>query len=104
MVSPLGQRMVFQTANLEAVRAANEIAAQLQREDIFRKTLSDRMAEDSEAVQRIDQSMQLRAEERKERQQQSGSQQGEGESGEGSEGDEPEQGATFADGGVDFLA
>jgi hypothetical protein len=94
--------MVFQTANLEAVRAATEIASQLQREDTFRKVISDRMAEDNEAVRRIDQSNSLRAEERQERQQrQSEGQHGEDESGEG---DESEKGANFADGGVDFLA
>jgi len=102
MVTPLGQRMVFQTANLEAVRAATEIASQLQREDTFRKVISDRMAEDNEAVRRIDQSNSPRAEERQERQQrQSEGQHGEDESGEG---DESEKGAIFADGGVDFLA
>jgi len=100
MVTPLGQRMVFQTANLEAVRAANEIASQMQREDTFRKVISDRMAEDNEAVRRIDQSTSLRAEERQERKRQ----QSEGKQDEGDEGDEPEQGAILADGSVDFLA
>jgi len=102
MVTPLGQRMVFQTANLEAVRAATEIASQLQREDTFRKVISDRMAEDSEAVRKIDQSTSLRAEEREERKQrQSNGQQGEDESGEG---DDSQERANFAEGGVDFLA
>jgi hypothetical protein len=93
--------MVFQTANLEAVRAATEIASQLQREDTFRKVISDRMAEDNEAVRRIDQSTSLRAEERQEKKKQ---QQDEGHQDEGDEGDEPEQGAILADGSVDFLA
>jgi len=94
--------MVFQTANLEAVRAATEIASQLQREDTFRKVISDRMAEDNEAIRRIDQSDSLRAEEREERQKrQSEGKQGEEESGEG---EESEKEAIFADGSVDFLA
>jgi len=68
MVTPLGQRMVFQTAHAEAARAAHEVAHQLQREEIFKKNLADRMAEDKYSVQGIAESQALRTEEREERQ------------------------------------
>ncbi|MCL1908001.1 MAG: hypothetical protein FWG12_01380 [Holophagaceae bacterium] len=104
MVSPLGQRMVFQTAHTEAARAAHEVATQLQREDNFKKLLADRMAEDSNSVRSIERSEALRAEERQERQRQrrSGGQSGEEENDDGN-GDQEKE-ASFADGSLDFLA
>jgi len=74
MVTPLGQRMVFQTAQAEAARAAHEIAHQMQREEIFKKNLADRMAEDKYSVRGIAESQALRTEEREERRKQSANQ------------------------------
>ena len=68
MVSPLGQRMVFQTQHTEAIRTASEIVSQLQRDETFRKTLADRMAEDDAGIRTIPRSDSIRAEERQERQ------------------------------------
>ena len=102
MVTPLGQRMVFQTAHSEAVRVANDIASQLQREDTFRKVITDRMAEDTENVRGIPKSDPLRTEERQENRRQSGNQSGEKDS--DKDDDEPKEGAFFADGRLDFLA
>ena len=93
--------MVFQTAHAEAVRAAHDIAAQLQREENFKKVLADRMAEDMEAVNRIARSDGLTTEERGERQKHSGGQQG----GEGdANGGENTGEVFFSDGSLDFMA
>jgi len=102
MVTPLGQRMVFQSAHTEAARVAIDIATQLQREDTFRKVMADRMAEDMEAVRNIPQSDPLRSEERQERQRQFANQSGGGNENEG--GGEQDDEAIFADGRLDFLA
>ena len=98
MVTPLGQRMVFQTAHAEAARAAHDIAAQLQRDEAFKKVLADRMAEDMEAVNRIARSDALTTEERRERQRRSGGQQG------GESGGEDEGEGMSSDGSLDFMA
>jgi hypothetical protein len=102
MVSPLGQRMVFQTSHTEAIRTATEIASQLQRDETFRKTLADRMAEDDAGVRTIPRSDSMRLEERQERQRQS-AHQGRGGNEEDEEGEGDRQ-ANLADNRVDFLA
>ena|GEM_PF-1375018 len=104
MVSPLGQRMVFQTAHTEAARVAHEVATQLQREDSFKKLLADRMAEDSNSVRNIQESEALRSEERQERQRRrrSAGRSEEEENEDDGAGDGKE--ASFADRSFDFLA
>jgi len=102
MVTPLGQRMVFQTAQSESVRAAHEMASQVQREDGFRKFLADRMAEDGKGVSGIAESEALRAEERRERRRQGSNESSGEEKGEG--GSENGEDAFSADGSLDFLA
>lgn len=66
MITPLGQRQIFQAANLEAIRAAHEVGEQLQREAVRRKAADDRLAEDQETVNRVTPGQAMRAEERKE--------------------------------------
>jgi hypothetical protein len=94
--------MVFQTAHTESARAAHEIASQVQREEGFRKLLTDRMSEDGKGVRTIAESQAMRAEERRERQRQSRGQSEEGDSGD-QEGEAIER-ALSADGSFDFLA
>ena len=103
MVTPLGQRMVFQTSHSEATRVAHDIASQLQRDEAFKKILSDRMAGDAEMVRVIEKSEAMKAEERRERQRRQGSRRDR--DGRGAEedtlSDEP---AIFAAGILDFMA
>jgi hypothetical protein len=65
MVSPLGQRQMFQTINTEAVKAASEVSGQLQREAGLRQSILDRMAEDQVSVPEIPKTDAMRTEERK---------------------------------------
>jgi len=102
MVTPLGQRMVFQTAHAEATRVVHDIANQLQREESFKKLLADRMAEDKDAVNSIARSEALRTEERQERQRRFANQHNQEED-ENSDGQQGEK-AIFADGSLDFMA
>jgi len=102
MVTPLGQRMVFQTAHTEAIRVAHDIAGQLQREDNFKKLLADRMAEDKDAVNSIAKSEAMKTEERQERQRRFANRQGE-QNDENADGEQGER-AILADGYLDFMA
>jgi hypothetical protein len=65
MVSPLGQRQMFQTMNVEAVKSANETSSLLQREVSLKQAIVDRMAEDQAAVLEIPRTDAMRTEERK---------------------------------------
>ena len=103
MVTPLGQRMVFQTSFTEAARVAHDIASQLQREDTFRQVLAERMARETDNIRVIQKSEAMKAEERKERQRRSRGQPG-NEDGDGDMEDTEEQRAVSADGTLDFLA
>lgn len=101
MITPLGQRQIFQTANLEAVRASLEVSEQIQREQARKKTADDRMAEDQAGVQNIPGSERILTEER--RHSRGG---GQGGAEEGEEGGEPSGDGTAkpADSHLDFLA
>lgn len=101
MITPLGQRQIFQTANVEAVRASLEVSEQIQREQARKKTADDQAAEDQAAVQVIPGSERIITEERRNRQ-------GQGSGQPGSE-EEDETGnrkrkAKSADPHLDFLA
>jgi hypothetical protein len=96
--------MVFQASHNEAARVANDIASQLQREETFKKTLADRMSEDDKTVRNVPKSEALRTEEREERQRQSAGQSNRNNEGEDDDAGEQPEGATFADGRMDFMA
>ena len=53
MISPLGQRQIFQTANVEAVRQAQEVSEQIQRENVRKRVADERLLEDEASVQVI---------------------------------------------------
>ena len=53
MISPLGQRQVFQTANVEAVRQAQDVGEQIQRENAKKRAVDDRLQEDQASVRVI---------------------------------------------------
>lgn len=53
MISPLGHRQVFQTANVEAVRQAQDVSEQIQREITKKKVLDDRLSEDQSSVRSV---------------------------------------------------
>lgn len=102
MITPLAQRQMFQTANIEAVRAAHEVSDQIQREQSRKKTAEDRAAEDQASVRGIPASEQIRTEERERNRHQ---EQGTGDASE----DNARQGgdgetAESADSHLDFLA
>ena len=104
MISPLGQRQMFQTVNAEAVRSALEGTGLLQREAMHKQVIMDQMAEDQASVLEIPRSEAPRTEERRGKDQGSGHQ---GASGEPAEADaEPSASGSAkpADGHVDFLA
>jgi len=65
VVTPLGQRQVFQAANAEAVRAAHQVSEQLQREDVRRKAADDKLLEDQASVREVTGSENIRTEERR---------------------------------------
>ena len=65
MISPLGQRQVFQTANVEAVRQAQEVSEQIQRENVKKQVAEDRLMEDQASVRVIAESEQIATAERK---------------------------------------
>jgi hypothetical protein len=64
MISPLGQRQVFQTANVEAVRVAQEVSEQLQRENAKKRAVDDRIHEDEGTVRVIAESESIQTHER----------------------------------------
>jgi len=83
MISPLGQRQIFQTANIEAVRMSLEMSEQIQREAARRKVAEDHLAEEQDSVQGIGKAEGLRTEERQGRR---------GQDAQGDEGDEGDEG------------
>ena len=64
MITPFAQRQIFQTANIESVRAAHEVSDHIQREQARKKTADDRAAEDQASVRVIPSSERIRTEER----------------------------------------
>jgi len=106
VVSPLGQRQMFQTMNVEAVRTASEVSGLLQREAHQQELLVDRMAEAQGSVPEIPRTEGLRAEEHQGHGQ--GREGGEHPHRHGAEGQEPDADAADtaspAEGHLDFLA
>ncbi|MDP2876488.1 MAG: hypothetical protein Q8O00_09920 [Holophaga sp.] len=101
MITPLGQRQIFQTANVEAVRASLEVSGQIQREQARKKTADDKTAEDQAGVQVISGSERIITEERQQRQKQGGADHQKEKDGDGEGGNEK---AKSADSHLDFLA
>ena len=102
MITPLGQRQIFQTANVEAVRASLEVSEQIQREQARKKTADDRLAEDQAGVQVISGSERIITEERRHSQGQGGAEQQTPEEEEGQE--KRKSTAKTADSHLDLLA
>jgi hypothetical protein len=64
MISPLGQRQVFQTANVEAVRQAQEVSEQIQRENAKKRAVDDQLLEDQASVRVVAESGVIQTNER----------------------------------------
>jgi len=95
---------MFQTANVEAIRQAQEVSEELQREDMKKRAADDQMHEDQVSVQVIPKSDAIRTEERKGGK---GQEQAPGAHGEGAEDeakDDEDNPAGSADSRLDFLA
>jgi hypothetical protein len=104
MISPLGQRQIFQTANVEAVRQAHEVSGEIQREIMKAKTAEERLVEDQSTVRLIPEFERILAEERKGgREQQEADHQPSGNASESEAKEEPDS-AADADSRLDFLA
>lgn len=102
MITPLGQRQIFQTANVEAVRASLEVSEQIQREQARKKTADDRMVEDQAGVQVISGSERIITEERRHGRGQGGAEQPSSKEEEGEE--KRKSAAKNADSHLDLLA
>jgi len=102
MISPLGQRQIHVASNLEALRAAHEVADQNQREVSRKLAADERLAEAQNEVPGIGRSEGLRTEERKGRQG-GGARQG-AHPGEDEEDEAQPDAAKPADSHLDFLA
>lgn len=105
MVSPLGQRQMFQTVNAEAFKAAQEVSGQLQREVGQRQAMADRIAEAQGSVPEIPRTDGMKTEERQRGRQGRGHEgsPGEARDGEG-EAEETPASAITAENHLDFLA
>jgi hypothetical protein len=66
MISPLGQRQIFQTANMEAMRQAHEVSGEIQRDIMKMKAAENQLVEDQSNVRVIPEFEQILTEERKE--------------------------------------
>lgn len=66
MISPLGHRQIFQTANMEAIRQAHQVGEELQRDIMKAKAAEDRLVEDQSNVRGIPEFERIRTEERRE--------------------------------------
>jgi len=100
MITPLGQRQIFQTANVEAVRVAHEVSGQMQREQVHRQIAEEKAAEENGNVQIIAGSDKIRTEERQGRR---GSQQQSANEKQEEEDDEKEN-PSSGDQHLDFMA
>ncbi|OQA37343.1 MAG: hypothetical protein BWY56_01035 [Acidobacteria bacterium ADurb.Bin340] len=94
---------MFQAANLEAVRAAQDVGEHLQREAMRQKVALDQAAEEQGSVRVIPESERLRAEEREGRRRHP-EEEYPGEHEGGPEGAEDGESAGSADGHLDLLA
>lgn len=72
MISPLGQRQIFQTANMEALRQAHAVSEEIQRDIMKMKAAEDQMVEDQSNVRLIPEFERILTEERKESQERKG--------------------------------
>jgi hypothetical protein len=105
MVSPLGQRQMFQTVNVESVKTASEVSGLLQREAHQKQAIADRMAEEQASVPEIPRTDAMRTEERRGRKQDQGREGSSRDAGGGEEPDPDESApANPADPHLDFLA
>jgi len=103
MVSPLGQRQMFQTMNVEAVKSAHETSGLMQREASQKQAMVERLAEDQASVPEIPRTDAMRTEERKGGRRDQGGRQGrQPEDGEG--GEDARKDANPAEAHLDFLA
>lgn len=100
MISPLGQRQVFQTANVEAVRQAQDVSEQIQRENARKRETDQRIVEDQASVRVIAESENIQTSEREGR----GGQGHPGEEASGKGKKKGENGAESADTHLNFLA
>ena len=64
MISPLGQRQVFQTANVEAVRQAQEVSEVIQRDNAKKRAVDERLEEDQASVRIVAESESIKTNER----------------------------------------
>jgi hypothetical protein len=101
MISPLGQRQVFQTANVEAVRQAQEVSELIQRDNAKKRAVDDRLHEDQASVRVIAESENIQTQER---QGGGGAEQELLEQNAAKERKEEEHAAESADSHLDFLA
>ncbi|MBP1626581.1 MAG: hypothetical protein H6Q00_1056 [Holophagaceae bacterium] len=104
MITPLGQRQIFQTANVEAVRMSLEVSEQIQREAARRKAAEDHLAEEQDSVHGIGKAEGLRTEERKGRGGQETPSEEDEEAGESSSESPESSPAQALEGRLDFLA
>lgn len=104
MISPLGQRQVYQTAHVEAIRQASDVSDQIQREASKQKAAESHLVEERSTVRLIPESEEIRTEERQ-RERQSSDKHGKGhkDEKEGEEGAEG-QSAGSAESRLDLLA
>lgn len=105
VVNPLGQRQMFQMANVEAVRQAHMVSEQLQREAVRKEAADEKLEEDQRSVREIPGSERIRTEERQSKGGGSGTK-GEEDAGEpeGTTPESPEDQAGPAENRLDFLA
>jgi hypothetical protein len=103
MISPLGQRQIFQAANVEAVKQAQEVSEQIQRENAKKRVADERLLEDEASVRVISNAESIRTDERQGRGGQ-GSAEEELPSGTPKPKQEEENPAESADSHLDFLA
>jgi hypothetical protein len=103
MVSPLGQRQMFQTINVEAVKSAHETSGLLQREASLKQAVVDRLAEDQASVPLISKTDAMRTEERKGGRRDQGGRQGQA-SEDAEDAGDGQKDANPAEAHLDFLA
>ena len=104
MISPLGQRQIFQTANMEALRQAHEVSGEIQRDIMKMKAAEDQLVEDQSNVRGIPEFERIRAEERKEGHGEKGGHRPKGEAASGADAKADSDSAGDADPLLDFFA
>ena len=104
MISPLGERQIHLTSNMEALRQAHDVAEMHQREAGRKRAADDRLAEAQNEVPQISETDSLSTEERKrnDQGQHPGAREGAAPAPEAAEAEAGE--VNFADNHLDFLA